>query len=1208
MAGGAGPETGTELERVVEALELLLRPPAGPGERDAVAGPGPELRPETLRSNAAALAERLRLEPGWAALRGLRDAVLARSPALAAGAAAEAEPGWAVACGLLALLLCLRERLAALAAVPAARGPGPGAAPPPSADTLSVAQGRSVARALRAAVGLGLLPYLPPGVGQRPGPPASPSVLPAICGARLLTATTALTEVARHPALGSPLLARHLGLLLASLCLLGHGPTAHSQGVPEAERAWCREALRDILDRVYQPLAVRELLVLQGRPKQSPLSPGEETKPALVRAPAWLRRLCGQLLSERLMRPSGVQSVVRGIMEGTGGGAGAEAAAVDWRKCDMVAKILASCPQQCLSLEDYYRLVCPQILDLLHIQDKLTARQFQRVATTTLLTMVKEHPQLAQKYLLQPLLAPLLRCSETAELAVEDLSAGSVLVTEAELSSCVEDVLKVYVVGNDSSSLLLQSLQSVLGVVFSLYSFAKQNVSYLRSPCQEILLWFLEKSERDVSLSVLEGFAGLNSSVHVLHPRCRFCAGSEGGATIAVEETVSDEDEALYQKISSEQRHVEDLVELLSHCQKSGLAGDFFICCLKALTHVAAEDEVTSNSDVEPGRSLLELEQYHAGQRRKLQVLQLVATLCESVSDTVFTDVAQVEAFVAATLQRACVSSARGPGTAAEAQTLAMAMGLVAAMLGGAVQLQSSDFAVLKRLVPLLEELSRTYPDPLTQELAADLRIAICTHGAFSPATVGAAADGVLGKKPGMGMQSPAGIPGRPPGPGSGPTLPQHSRSSPSAPRERSEEQSMCHEPGAVGPAPAPCADSPAPAGLQEILVSAYDPQPPGRAAALRHLASLITQRDPEALQLQEKLLQVFLENLQHEDAFVYLSAIQGRCLHTQDDTGIWSNGRNGRSRYTGLRGREVPLPWPKAILVLPGPRLPLGVALLSSEYPERILPVLLARYRCPAQGTEDTMAAITRMKLGEVLMRVIQALAEARPVGACSQSSPRRGKAAADVPAAGAAARGSLVTGWVLCSPASRGRADLLLQSPGHPGLGLPWGLCHMLATQLAGALLRGTATTVTSPGHGGTPELDWHPTEASAPWARLCHSAAGMGTGHPTGQQSHHLPVSSSKWCEQWQSLLVSEGPWVMSVRPALALLGAAAAPRWGSLGSCPRHGWQWDGGHGLRCSSPCSPWCLCRRQQLWHVPARLHIYRINRMKLFLLQSFRI
>ncbi|KFO72595.1 Transport and Golgi organization protein 6, partial [Cuculus canorus] len=679
--------------------------------------------------------------------------------------------------------------------------------------------------------------------------------------------------------------------------------------VSEAERAQCREALQDILDRVYQPLAVQELLILQGRPKQSPPpSPGGETKPALVRAPAWLRRLCGQLLSERLLRPNGVQAVVRGIMEGTGaGGAGAEAAAVDWRKCDAVAKVLASCPQQCLSLEDYYGLVCPQILGLLHIQDKQTARQFQRVATTTLLTMAKEHPQLAEKHLLQPLLAPLLRCSETAELAMEDLSAGTVLVTEAELGSCVEDVLKVYVVGNDSSSLLLGSLQSVLGVVFSLYSFAKQNVSYLRSPCQEILLWFLEKSEREVSLAVLEGFVGLNSSVHTLHPQCQFRAGSEGGAVFAVEETSSDEDEALYQKVSSEQCHVENLVELLSHCQKSGLAGDFFIRCLKALTRVAADDEADLNSAVVPGGSFLELEQYHTRQKKKLLVLQLVATLCENISDTIFTDVAQVEEFVAATLQRACVSPARGPGAAAEAQTLAMAMGLVAAMLGGAVQLQSSDFAVLKRLVPLLEELSRTYPEPLTQELATDLRIAICTHGAFSAGTVGAAADGVLGKKPGTGA---------------------HGRSSPSAPRERSEELSTCHKPDATGPAPAPCADSPAPAELQELLLSAYDPQPPSRAAALRCLANLIMQRDPEALRLQEKLLQVFLENVQHEDAFVYLSAIQ-------------------------------------------------GIALLSSEYPEQILPVLLARYRCPGQGTEDAAAAITRMKLGEVLMRVTRALGD---------------------------------------------------------------------------------------------------------------------------------------------------------------------------------------------------------------------------------------
>ncbi|KFO63388.1 Transport and Golgi organization protein 6, partial [Corvus brachyrhynchos] len=646
--------------------------------------------------------------------------------------------------------------------------------------------------------------------------------------------------------------------------------------------------------------------------------------PSAGAAPAWLRRLCGHLLSERLLRPGGVQAVVRGVLEGTDGGAGTEAAALDWRKCDAVGKILAACPQQCLSLEDYYRQVCPQVLDLLHIQDKVAVRQFQRVATTTLLTMAREQPQLAERHLLQPLLAPLRRCSEAAELALEDLAAGAVLVPEAELGSCVEDVLKVYVVGNDSSSLLLGSLQSVLGVVFSLYSFAKQNVSYLRSPCQDILLWFLEKAGWEQSLAVLEGLAGLSSHVPTLHPRCQLRVGSEGGATIVMEETISDcssdEDEALYQKISSEQCHVESLVELLSHCQKSGLAGDFFIHCLKELTQVAAEDEAAPNPAVEPGGSLLELEQYQARQGRKLLVLQLVAALCEGISDTVFTDIVQVQEFVAAVLHRACAHPAQAGGRAVPCPVEGAAAQL-GALARGPCSLQSSDFVVLKRLVPLLEELSRTYPEPLTQELASDLRIAICTHGACSPSTVGAAADDVLGGKPGTGAPSPAAVPSRAPSPPS----PRHGHGSPSAHRERSGEQSTRHEPSA---SPAPCADGPAPAGLQELLVSAYDPQPPSRAAALRHLASLVTQRDPEALRLQEKLLQVFLENVQHEDAFVYLSAIQ-------------------------------------------------GIALLSSEYPERILPVLLAQYECPAQGTEDAAAAVTRMKLGEVLMRVTRALGD---------------------------------------------------------------------------------------------------------------------------------------------------------------------------------------------------------------------------------------
>lgn len=54
------------------------------------------------------------------------------------------------------------------------------------------------------------------------------------------------------------------------------------------------------------------------------------------------------------------------------------------------------------------------------------------------------------------------------------------------------------------------------------------------------------------------------------------------------------------------------------------------------------------------------------------------------------------------------------------------------------------------------------------------------------------------------------------------------------------------------------------------------------------------------------------------------------------------------------------------------------GVALLSDAYPEKILLGLLAQY----DGGKDNHTPETRMKVGEVLMRVVRALGEFSTVG----------------------------------------------------------------------------------------------------------------------------------------------------------------------------------------------------------------------------------
>ncbi|XP_070469867.1 transport and Golgi organization protein 6 homolog isoform X4 [Equus przewalskii] len=901
QATGSGALETCCLERILEALKLLLSP--GGSGSSSLQITKHDVLLATLKSNLSAVEDKLLKDPHWKTLKLLRDEIANK----AEWPQNSVDVTWSFTSQILLWLLCLKETMIHLAADfnPGKSNPRtPEAAPALSPDTLSISQQKTVQSVLQFVVTLGVCPYLMPGVGVplRYRTEFGAVVQDVVCldaapdaTRRLYTSCRVLLNVAQHASLGSLIFCRHFGDIAAGLCQLGFCPTKRKPLKPEEEvlteeeRALSREALRDILNQIYQPLAVRELLTLQGGPPQACTDVKTQVR---SQAPAWLRRLCGQLLSERLMRPSGVQAVVRGILEGAGAGAAgghdAEATAADWKKCDLIAKILASCPQQSLSPEDYYRDICPQILDLFHFQDKLTARQFQRVATTTFITMSRERPQLAAKYLLQPMLAPLHRCLNTAEIPESDMVPGTILVTEEELSRCIEDVFKVYVVGNEPSAVLVDSLLPVLGVLFSLYCFTRQSVSHIRSLCEEILLWILGKLERKKAIASLKGFAGLDKSMPSLHSLCHFRAATQGGVMVAIKEPIcdEDEDEALYQKVSSEQWQVEHLGDLLSLCQECGLAGDFFIFCLKELTHVAEENEAEFKMKPFSSKSLLELAQHHTllveGREQKLLVLQLVAVLCERMSEQIFTNIAQVVDFVAATLQRACASLAHQAESTVESQTLSMSMGLVAVMLGGAVQLKSTDFAVLKQLLPLLEKVSNTYPDPVIQELAVDLRITISTHGAFSTEAVSVAAQSTLNKND-------------PEGKTEGQRQTSHERSTGVSRSHLEQQQSheKSNQTGLKSNTPLIPQEVSEPNAttnqksrnitteqLQEVLLSAYDPQIPTRAAALRTLSRWIEQREAEALEMQEKLLKIFLENLEHEDTFVYLSAIQGLQNH----------------------------------------------------------------------------------------------------------------------------------------------------------------------------------------------------------------------------------------------------------------------------------------------------------------------------------------
>ncbi|XP_035275672.1 transport and Golgi organization protein 6 homolog isoform X1 [Anguilla anguilla] len=1007
---------------IVEALCILTKP-AGDSHVNSAQSSQQGALLHALQSNLEQLEARLLAEPGLVEARALRDEVR-----LAVAWYQETqELTWRFTQECLLLLLGLARHLSRLleAFHPAVAPPGPclpEMAPPLPPDVLSVSQQKTVGAVLQFVVTLGLCPYLAPGVGLALGRRLAfgAAVEGAVLGGgasdrdrRLLTTTCSLLELAELPSLATLIFTRHLGDVMAGLCQLGYRPhrpeganTESDKGISMEERLNCRKALQGILGKVYQPIVIKELLILQGGPKQAPPTGrgGGGPRQPLAQALPWLRRLCGQLLSERLMQPSGVQAVVRAVLEGAGGGgAGSGPASSDWRKCDMVARVLAACPQQALSVEEYYSQVCPQVLELLHFPDKLTALQFQRVATRAALTMLQERPELAQQHLLTPLLAPLAHCGVPTEgLQVPES------VPEWELTRCIEDVYKVWVVGNSPCPALLKALGETVPVLFSLYCFTKQSVCHLRAPCEEILQWYFSHSEPPEALSALKQLCNLQTRVGGVVPGFQFAPGSEGGARLIPREQISDEDEALYEKVSGEQWRVECLVQLLAEMKDKDLPGDFFLELLEELTGWAAEEEVEEEQEVDTSAmTLLELEEHllrcAEGRSRRLALLQVLAAVCEGLSHTLLLrKPTQVVGFVVSLLERACVALARGSDSPVESQTLSMAMGLLATMLTGDMQLNAQDYASMSLLLPPLDFISQKHPEIVIQELASDLRAAIATHGAFCPDTVAQASHARISQKtrstatsqvscnkdtatPQLAQDTPMSpITRNTPTPQTSRTTvtPQITRDTPtpqtsrttvtpqitrdtSAPQTshnapgtdlrtagasagenessspsgtvRSPVGAGCHVTGAAGgaggrvsggPPPAP----PASGAFSECLLEACDPDVPTRAVALRSLTRALQERRPEALQAQDRVLTLFLENLNHEDSFVYLSAIQ-------------------------------------------------GLAVLADSSPETVLQRLLEEFQGGATGPSPGGRLLeTRLKAGEVLMRASRALGDLAP------------------------------------------------------------------------------------------------------------------------------------------------------------------------------------------------------------------------------------
>ncbi|XP_064611997.1 transport and Golgi organization protein 6 homolog [Liolophura sinensis] len=719
-----------------------------------------------------------------------------------------------------------------------------------------------------------------------------------------------------------------------------------------ADRAWCSESLRHLLDHVYQPVLVRELLLLQGGP--SPQMMQKPKPPLLGRAPSWLRKGCGHLLTEVLLKPHGVLHILRGMIDLPSGNP--TPGDLDWRKCEAIAKVIAHCPRQMTSLEKYYRQICPQVLELLHTDDRLTCRQFSRVGCTIINVMSSQNPELAQTYLIQPLTEPLNCCISVQGAQFEE---NQILVNEEQMSQCVEDLHKMLVSNLDPPASLVAHVKSLLHPLFKLYCFLKDGVSHLRSAVLEILVTTLRSLEIVTGVTALDLclFADDEEGMTML-PWLQFTAGPTGGLVLILKQK-GDESGCVNEEKEEEIR-VKCMVDLLKNLHKDVLTGEFFIKLLKELTVIIKQESGSAEKRADNNPHWLKDNQ--CGRRRfsrQVLTLNLLADMCETLGPSFLKSSQHVLEFVKSTLERGvevCRCTADQDTGLFETETITMAMGLLTAVLSGALEVTEKDKEHMAELCPLLQELEEEYPDTSVTEMSADLRIAIATHGAVwsthlsdegkklhrpkhsRPKT---GDKGKLKKKievlsESVNEYASSGIPAD--------VEEKHKLSTVSERQNKEKKQGDTTT------------------GLSRAFEEICDPLIPVRGHGLIMLRSLLEKKNKEALEKQDAILTIFRENLSHSDSYLYLAAVNGlvTMASLKPDTVIQSLTK----QFANYSQSGKPLPVELRLKV--GECLVRACRQLGDILP-RYKDILLAAILTGAKDTTPEVRASSLSNLGEV-------------------------------------------------------------------------------------------------------------------------------------------------------------------------------------------------------------------------------------------------
>ncbi|EPB91501.1 hypothetical protein HMPREF1544_01632 [Mucor circinelloides 1006PhL] len=483
-------------------------------------------------------------------------------------------------------------------------------------------------------------------------------------------------------------------------------------GLRREERDKCARMFMWLFDRSDLPRAMESLMALLGN---SPLHP----------VPNWLRTICGRFLSRILLKPNGVAIV----LEFTIG----HVDQLQLAQLESIAKLILSVPQQMASIESYYAIITPQLLDLLE-KEPLTSPTCQAV-TFIIGRIIGKHADLAKIYIVDKIVGPLLAAWNTTEYDTtgSNTDMDRVSLPEDALTLLLHTLHRVMIGGEPSPDVIQTFLSSSIAPLYHLYEFTVQSKSGLRETVLDLLSTYFRITTTSDAIRELKRI--LLDKIDLSGARVAYFApGPTGGVVLRLRSSP---------KLLAGNElpiHAGILVEFLQMSDNADLCGDFFVFLLNEYSSLQTRKQ-------DPKVILLTLHLI-MGMLDTLgptilgkptQIISFANNIVQDHVDRLFKTNKQQEKPKSSTVDFTNIVSQQELEDIEDAthdeqfsveddfESLLLAINLIRAVLHENDELDDQTIQLLKATVDLMKQLEK-YPFELVQESVNEVLLAITSY------------------------------------------------------------------------------------------------------------------------------------------------------------------------------------------------------------------------------------------------------------------------------------------------------------------------------------------------------------------------------------------------------------------------------------------------------------------------------------------------